>query len=594
MSGSNDASNDETLADGPPHKTAPRLSLPSYEIGAAIGVGGMGEVLVARDSKIGRDVAIKRMRVATPELRERFLREAKIQARLDHPAVAPVYELGEDAAGQPYFTMKRLAGTTLLEHLKASDTSPQRLLRAFVDVCRAIDFAHSRGVVHRDLKPANIMLGEFGEVYVLDWGIARLASQPASTELPSAASPSIPPDAHTSAGAMLGTPGYMAPEQARGEAVELPADVYSLGCILFEILAGTSLHPPGVDGIASTVTKPTQSPSARRPERAIAPELDVACTAALARDPTLRPTAREIGDRVQAYLDGDRDEEHRAKLAAELVVRARAAASAGQRAEAIRSAGRALALDPDSAEAASLVMTLMLEPPKELPSSLERHLDRISADDNAGSARRVVKMMVASVALLPLAAWVGVTNWPLVGSVYAVVGAIALDAHVQARRDVVKPTLPLLLGTLLLVLLSRVAGSIMFAPTLAVLFVVAVGSQPNLIDRPWLVLGCTLAALFLPVVLELVGVFARTWEISGDRIVVTSQAIRLSGTRAYVFLLGANVFFIVTMFWFTRVLAASRAEARKRLEIHAWQLQQLLPADDLSAKRDEVRQDGAA
>ncbi len=588
MSGPNDAiSTDQTLADGPAHAGTPKLSLPGYEIGAAIGAGGMGEVLVARDSKIGRDVAIKRMRVATADLRERFLREAKIQARLDHPAVAPVYELGEDAAGQPYFTMKRLAGTTLLERLVAGDTSPQRLLRAFVDVCHAIDFAHARGVVHRDLKPANIMLGDFGEVYVLDWGIARLASQPASPELPSAASPSLPLDAHTNAGAMLGTPGYMAPEQARGEAVELPADVYSLGCILFEILAGTPLHPPGVDGIASAVTKPTQSPSARRPERSIPPELDVACTEALARDPAARPTARAIADRVQAYLDGDRDQEHRATLAADLVTRARAAASSEQRAEAIRSAGRALALDPDSPDAASLVMTLMLEPPKQLPSALERHLEGISAADNADSARRVVVMMVASIALLPLAAWVGVTNWPLVGAVYAVVGAIAIDAHVQARRGVVKPTLPLLLGTLLLVLLSRVAGSVMFAPTLAVLFVVALGSQPNLIDRPWLVLGCTFVALFLPVVLELVGVFARTWEISGDRLVVTSQLLRLSGTRAYVFLLGANVFFIVTMFWFTRVLAASRAQARERLEIHAWQLQQLLPAP-----RDRPRDSG--
>src|SRR5262249_50219099 len=151
---------DDTLPDdGEPRTPAPRLSLANYQVSETIGVGGMGEVLLARDPRIGRDVAIKRVRGGEPasDLVERFLREAKIQARLDHPAIVPVYELGNDGAGRPYFTMKRLAGKTLLAHLAAGGDSLQRTLRAFVDVCLAIDFAHDRGVVHRDLKPANIM-----------------------------------------------------------------------------------------------------------------------------------------------------------------------------------------------------------------------------------------------------------------------------------------------------------------------------------------------------------------------------------------------------------------------------------------------------
>src|SRR5207249_603688 len=125
--------------------------------------------VIAHDPRIGRDVALKRMRGANDgDLVERFLREAKIQGRLAHPAIVPVYELGRDDAKRPYFTMKRLAGKTLHELMHDRATAQQRLLRAFVEVSLAIEFAHEHGVIHRDLKPSNIMLGDFGEVYVLD------------------------------------------------------------------------------------------------------------------------------------------------------------------------------------------------------------------------------------------------------------------------------------------------------------------------------------------------------------------------------------------------------------------------------------------
>ena len=157
-----------------------------YKLGRRIGKGGMGEVMAARDEQIARDVAVKRMRAANPSERsiQRFLREAKVQGRLEHPAIVPVHEIGRDTDGLPYFVMKKLTGTSLAKILEDHETVPlQRVLRAFADVCLAVELAHNRGVVHRDLKPDNIMLGDYGEVYVLDWGLAKLVSSSVSASI---------------------------------------------------------------------------------------------------------------------------------------------------------------------------------------------------------------------------------------------------------------------------------------------------------------------------------------------------------------------------------------------------------------------------
>src|SRR6185503_19594164 len=195
-------------------------------MGEVIGRGGIGEIVLAHDLRIGRDVAIKRLREPHPSegAAARFLREARIQARLEHPAIPPVHELGADDRGRPYFTMKRLAGVTLADMLEQPEPNRQRLLRAFADVCRAIEFAHSRGVVHRDLKPSNVMLGDFADVYVLDWGLARVVGEAvAEVVTGDIAGVELEP------GQLLGTPGYMAPEQLE-QAAEAgrPADVYAL------------------------------------------------------------------------------------------------------------------------------------------------------------------------------------------------------------------------------------------------------------------------------------------------------------------------------------------------------------------------------
>src|SRR5689334_2385134 len=360
-----------------------KVSLPAigYQLGTSIGSGGMGEVLAAFDQRLGRDVAIKRMRSPHPseEATARFLREARIQARLDHPAIVPVYELGTDEAGRPYFTMKRLAGRTLAQRM--AEGAPQaQLLRAFVDVCLAVELAHAKGVVHRDLKPANIMLGDYGEVYVLDWGVARVLSEPAAAA-PGEGAPTVaaavaevpghPQNSEiasleegTKTGTLLGTPGYIAPEQLKGDPASAPADIYALGSILFELLAGEPLHPKGHQkAIASTLATPREVPSRRSPERTIPVELDEACADALAEDPAERPTAHQLAHRVQAYLDGDRDIERRRVLAMQQLRSANEALSSGdpdRRTTALRRAARALALDPQSQAAGELVGAMLL------------------------------------------------------------------------------------------------------------------------------------------------------------------------------------------------------------------------------------------
>ncbi len=238
-----------------------------YEILEILGRGGMGEVVAARDRVLGREIAIKRMIALSPSDEEvtRFLREARIQGWLDHPSIPPLHELAFDANAQPYFVMKRLVGTTLSDVLEAIARGDdevakkfprERLLRAFTEVCLAIELAHTRGVIHRDLKPGNIMLGEFGEVFVLDWGVAKLVG--IATDFATTLGDVTPSRDATQAGAVVGTPNYMAPEQRAGDAnVDARADVYSLGRVLKVILRPSLLRE-------TEVATPRDAPRARR------------------------------------------------------------------------------------------------------------------------------------------------------------------------------------------------------------------------------------------------------------------------------------------------------------------------------------------
>ncbi len=554
-----------------------------YVMGEVIGRGGMGEVSLALDRKIGRDVAIKRLRADAPTEDDvaRFMREARIQARLDHPAVVPVYELGKDQAGKPYFAMKRLAGTTLTEVLTNPTTTRQRLLRAFADVCRAIDFAHTRGVVHRDLKPGNIVLGEFGDVYVLDWGVARVLEDAV-----------IAADIETLEGSsqdnqILGSPGYIAPEGLRSVEVERPADIYSLGAILFEILAGEPLHPRGEAAIESTLTGGRLSPAKRiadRGSRAIPPELDALCTTMLAAEPSLRPTARRVADQVESFLDGDRDVIRRKTLADDLVFVARAALEEGRRADAMRAAGRALALDPETDGAAELITALMLEPPAILPPELDRALRDADAKHVRRRARTATLAYIALAGFLPVAAWNGIRRWDIVLGVvgFAVAMALAtLELRRKPNRSFAEMLIYACVNAALLVMLTRMAGPFTFVPALACFMVMSMMSYPAFVSRrwaPWVLISTIVAGFVGPILLEEAGVLHSTWAIRDGELVSHAGALELHGSSSVAMVIAASLVTIVMAGIHASSIARASRQQQHQLVTQAWHLGQLLPA----------------
>src|SRR6185503_1910417 len=445
---------DQTRLDSPSarHRSdtrPPPVSDARYRFGEVLGEGGMGEVLLAHDEHIGREVAVKRIRSTEPSAEElsRFLREARVQGRLEHPAVVPVHDLAVDRDGRPYFVMKRLTGTTmqeLLGELRAGNEADaavtrRRLLRAFADVCLAVEFVHRHGIIHRDLKPANIMLGDFGEVYVLDWGVAR-----AVTEAADAGGPPPAPLAadlkldtgDTLVGTVLGTPGYMAPEQLVGDRVGPAADIYALGCILYEIVAGVALHAQGRN-VSAPLAQPVARPSAQRPDAP--PELDAICERATRVDPEERfASARALGSAVQAFLDGDRDVAARVSLAKLHIAEAQAALADGEdedhRRAAMRAAGRALALDPTATEAADLVTHLMLKPPRDVPAEVERRIERIDTESAQHLGRLAAVALLGYLGFVPLLLWTGVRDPVLIAAFVLVAAGSCLHVYMLSRR----------------------------------------------------------------------------------------------------------------------------------------------------------------
>ncbi|HVB27531.1 MAG TPA: Stk1 family PASTA domain-containing Ser/Thr kinase, partial [Mycobacteriales bacterium] len=300
--------------------TDPRVLGGRYELGEMLGHGGMAEVHRGRDIRLGRAVAIKLLRpelARDPSFQGRFRREAQSAAALNHPAVVAVYDTGEDGEDQtlvPYIVMEYVEGRTLREVLhEEGRLLPQRALEVTAEICRALDYSHRNGIVHRDVKPGNVMLTPAGNVKVMDFGIARALTASSVTM--------------TQTAAVIGTAQYLSPEQARGEAVDARSDVYSTGCLLYELLTG---RPPFVADSPVAVAyqhvrEDPVPPSRLDPD--IPATVDAIVLKAMAKNPANRyQTAEEMRADIERAIGG-RPVQATPVLAAETTVLPAAATS---------------------------------------------------------------------------------------------------------------------------------------------------------------------------------------------------------------------------------------------------------------------------
>ncbi|MFF7237511.1 Stk1 family PASTA domain-containing Ser/Thr kinase [Streptomyces collinus] len=269
-----------------------------YELGQVLGRGGMAEVYLAHDTRLGRTVAVKTLRAdlaRDPSFQARFRREAQSAASLNHPAIVAVYDTGEDyidGVSIPYIVMEYVDGSTLRELLHSGrKLLPERAMEMTIGILQGLEYAHRSGIVHRDIKPANVMLTRNGQVKVMDFGIARAMGDAGMTM--------------TQTAAVIGTAQYLSPEQAKGEQVDARSDLYSTGCLLYELL---TVRPPFVGDSPVAVAyqhvrEEPQAPSVFDPE--ITPEMDAIVLKALVKDPNYRyQSADEMRADIEACLDG--------------------------------------------------------------------------------------------------------------------------------------------------------------------------------------------------------------------------------------------------------------------------------------------------
>ena len=291
----------ETAGAGPPPLTADDSA---YRLGSVLGEGGMAIVYEAHDAALDRSVAVKVLKpalAADPELKSRFLYEARILGQLDHPGVIPVFTAGALPTRGSFYAMKKVRGRTLRDILKTRHRGAPRdaeqsarLIDIFEKVCQTVAYAHAQGILHRDLKPENIMVDEFGVVLVLDWGLSKKIDE----------SPETQGILATQVGTVKGTPAYMSPEQARGstEEVDFRTDVFSLGIVLYEMLTG-SLPFSGQSRtqVMQEILHSDPTPP-REVNRRASRTLSAICMKALSKDPARRyPSAEELADDIQLY-----------------------------------------------------------------------------------------------------------------------------------------------------------------------------------------------------------------------------------------------------------------------------------------------------
>jgi serine/threonine protein kinase len=578
-----------------------------YELGATLGQGGMGFVRACHDRRIGREVALKMARpehASKGDVLARFVREACVQGQLEHPAIVPVYDLGRDPDGNVYFTMKRVRGATferIVQQLRSGDPqarsqySRRKLLAAFASVCQALTFSHARGVVHRDIKPGNVMLGDFGEVYVLDWGLAKLTMSP---EQDDAVEEARRPPARAGAtlpGATLGTPGYMAPEQVRGDRVDVRTDVYALGAILFELLAWQSLHPaaPQEAMFTSTLVGVDARPSVRAPQLDVPPELDAICVRATALEPRDRfGSARELVAAIEQFLDGDRDQQRRLQLArdhasaaANLAQRALAGGTtdaAEARSQALREVGRAIALDPANPDALRTLVRLLTDPPREIPPEARVELAREHAQGHTRGRRMGGMAFLTWFLYAPISLWMGVRSWRawmLMQAAWLTAAAVGFLAA-RGGRAHGKANLPMLVsGGFAIVCSASILGPYFLLPQLALIYAMMFVLVPPDRARRGLVVGVSLLTMVVPAALGWSGALPRPYELHADAVTIHATMLHFPPVPTELFLFAANSTALVTACLMTAGVRDALTAAQERLHVQAWQFRQMLPRE---------------
>ena len=577
---------------------------PRYEAGQLLGVGGMGEVRLHVDRRIGRPIALKTLKSeqGSGQAVARFVREARVQGQLEHPSIVPVYDIGTDVGGRPYFTMKRVRGDTLgdiLERLAeghaetAARFSRHKLLTAFVQVCLAVEYAHARSVIHRDLKPGNIMLGDFGEVYVLDWGLAKPTAEPAPAEAPSwgGDAPASFEVQLTRAGAVMGTPLYMSPELlcVGGAAPDRKADVYALGAILFEILTLSPYRKP--DALKEVLKRARReqvelpSTRSRQLERPRVPaDLDDLCARALAPEPANRlGSALALAEALERHLEGDRDEAarraHAARLTAKVRERLAEDDGAAARVQALRDALKALALSPDDVEAQRLLLSLVVDGSGALPPDAERAFAEGEVEIRRQGTRFGLYGLFSWLLALPLAWWAGMRAPAFPALLTALTLLTAAYANHLLRRPVHsgRPAILLSLATGAIVALSSGwLGPFVVVPQAAcatALMVVIHSARP---ERPWLIAVWT-ATVLLPFAAELLGLLPPAYSFRPGELVLHARGLELPPGPTLAALAYTSVAFLVLISVFVGRLRDQQRSAERRLFVQAWHLRQLFP-----------------
>ncbi len=560
---------------------------PRYRDVAPLGEGGMGEVRLARDLVVGRDVAVKRVRAPMDRdaiARERFLREARVQGQLEHPSIVPVYDLATTPDGRIYFTMRRVRGRALDE----TKLSRHALLSAMSRVCLAVDFAHARGVVHRDIKPNNLMIGDYGEVYVLDWGLAKLTGSEDPLALAFSEESAVVGSGKTTVGSILGTPGYLSPEQARGEEVDERADVYALGVCLFEVLANKPLFEigPAQAMIVATLAGANARLSERAPEVDVPIELEAICVRATQTNRDDRfASAREMSEAIERFLEGDRDLERRrarardhARAAVALTEAAFGEASdESARRDAMREVGRALANNPDNADARRVLVRLLTEPPRVVPSEVVAQAEA-ERETTVRSARRLGALaFVAALTPNAIILWMGVRSmpWFLAGTILGVLGAI-LAAVPATRFFRARRTATALVAIGALVVDAQVASPLVAISMMALALGAGLALFPQK-TRTEAAVAAMLVGIILPFALEWIGVLTPTFHIIGDTIVIDGRVAHFREVPFLAWFFVATILPGVATCVYLAHVRDRLSEAEQRIRLQAWQLRQILP-----------------